>query len=139
MNQIFADTFYWVALTDPNDSLYKEATRLDERLSETRIVTSDEVLSEFLTFFSANAWMRRRAARTVYAIEDDDAVEIVPQTRESFRRGFELYVARHDKRYSLVDCISMQTMKRKGITEVLTNDRHFEQEGFRVLFDRRDR
>jgi predicted nucleic acid-binding protein len=28
----------------------------------------------------------------------------------------------------------MQTMRREGLSEVLTNDRHFEQEGFRALF-----
>jgi predicted nucleic acid-binding protein len=28
----------------------------------------------------------------------------------------------------------MQTMRGEGLTEVLTNDRHFEQEGFRALF-----
>jgi predicted nucleic acid-binding protein len=28
----------------------------------------------------------------------------------------------------------MQTMKREGLTDVLTNDLHFEQEGFRALF-----
>jgi hypothetical protein len=28
----------------------------------------------------------------------------------------------------------MQTMRQRGITDVLTNDRHFEQEGFRALF-----
>ncbi len=28
----------------------------------------------------------------------------------------------------------MQAMRREGLTEVLTKDRHFEQEGFRVLF-----
>ena len=48
--------------------------------------------------------------------------------------GLDLYRARPDKRYSLTDCISMQTMRKEGITEVLTNDRHFEQEGFRALF-----
>ena len=42
--------------------------------------------------------------------------------------------ARPDKGYSLTDCISMATMRKKGLTEVLTNDRHFEQEGFRALF-----
>jgi predicted nucleic acid-binding protein len=41
---------------------------------------------------------------------------------------------RPDKGYSLTDCISMGTMRREAITEVLTNDRHFEQEGFRALF-----
>lgn len=28
----------------------------------------------------------------------------------------------------------MSTMQSERITEVLTNDRHFEQEGFRALF-----
>jgi hypothetical protein len=28
----------------------------------------------------------------------------------------------------------MQTMRKEGLTEVLTNVRHFEQEGFRALF-----
>jgi predicted nucleic acid-binding protein len=27
----------------------------------------------------------------------------------------------------------MQMMRREGLTEALTNDRHFEQEGFRAL------
>jgi len=41
---------------------------------------------------------------------------------------------RRDKGYSLTDCIPMQTMRQQGLTEVLTHDRHFEQEGFRALF-----
>ena len=45
-----------------------------------------------------------------------------------------LYEARPDKGYSLTDCISMQTMRKEGISEALTDDRHFEQEGFRALF-----
>jgi predicted nucleic acid-binding protein len=28
----------------------------------------------------------------------------------------------------------MQAMRREGITDVLTNDLHFEQEGFRAIF-----
>jgi predicted nucleic acid-binding protein len=28
----------------------------------------------------------------------------------------------------------MQTMRREGLTDVLTNDRHFEQEAFRAIF-----
>jgi len=28
----------------------------------------------------------------------------------------------------------METMRKEGLTEALTNDRHFEQEGFRALF-----
>jgi uncharacterized protein len=58
----------------------------------------------------------------------------MPRSRESFLAGIELYRSRPDKGYSLTDCISMITMRREGLTEALTNDRHFEQEGFRALF-----
>jgi len=61
-------------------------------------------------------------------------IRVIPQSRESFLAGLQLYRSRPDKGYSLVDCISMQAMRKEGLTEVLTNDRHFEQEGFRALF-----
>ena len=41
--------------------------------------------------------------------------------------------ARPDKTYSLCDAISFVLMRRQGIQEALTTDRHFEQEGFRKL------
>jgi predicted nucleic acid-binding protein len=65
---------------------------------------------------------------------ESQTVEIVPQSTDSFRTGLDLYRTRLDKGYRLTDCISMQTMRQRGITEVLTNDRHLEQEGFRALF-----
>jgi predicted nucleic acid-binding protein len=132
---IFADTFYWVALTDPADPRYREAIALDDRLAGSTIFTTDEVLSEFLTFFAGDEWLRDRAARTVsMLLFEDRAVRVVPQSRDSFLAGLNLYRARPDKGYSLTDCISMQTLRREGLTQVLTNDRHFEQDGFQALF-----
>jgi uncharacterized protein len=64
---------------------------------------------------------------------DNRTVRIVAQTADSFRSGFDLYRMRLDKGYSLTDCISMQTMRSEGITDALTNDAHFEQEGFRAV------
>jgi len=48
-------------------------------------------------------------------------------------RGLIRYAARRDKSYSLTDCISMNVMEAEGIQAVLTNDRHFLQEGFTAL------
>ncbi len=48
--------------------------------------------------------------------------------------GLKMYEERPDKGYSLADCTSMQTMRSEGLISILTNDRHFEQEGFRALF-----
>ena len=134
MKAVFADAFYWVALTNPADSRYQDAVAIDSAIADATILTTDEVLTEFLTYFAEDSWLRNRAARTVQKLLKDPDVLVVPQSRESFLSGLEFYGQRQDKQYSLVDCISMQTMRRHAITEVLTNDRHFEQEGFRALF-----
>jgi uncharacterized protein len=131
---VFADTFYWIALINPEDRHAGAAQRFDDLLSSGRIYTTEEILGEVLTFFAEDRWLRSRAVETVRELLSDPVMHIIPQSHESFLSGFELYSARPDKGYSLVDCISMQTMGRERITEVLTNDRHFEQEGFRALF-----
>jgi predicted nucleic acid-binding protein len=61
-------------------------------------------------------------------------VTVISQTRALFMDGLTLFESRLDKEYSLTDCISMHVMRREGLTEVLTNDRHFTQEGFHILF-----
>jgi uncharacterized protein len=117
-------------LTVPTDAAYERAQRVTEE-----IVTTDEVLIEYLTFFSAGPdYLRHKAATNVQDILQDPGVHVIPQSRDSFLGGLELYRARPDKGYSLTDCISMQTMRREGLTDALTNDRHFEQEGFHALF-----
>jgi predicted nucleic acid-binding protein len=92
------------------------------------------VLTELLDGLAQRgAHLRETAARAVRRILDDRRVTVYPQSRESFLVGLHLYEERNDKGYSLVDCISMTTMRRHGITEILTNDYHFIQEGFRVV------
>ena len=135
MKAVFADTFYWAALTSIEDSAHDRAMELSRSLAPDRIVTTDEVLSEYLAFFAgARPSVRAEAGKNVTDLLKSVSVLVFPQSRDSFLAGVELYRARPDKAYSLVDCISMQTMRQEGLTEVLTNDRHFEQEGFRALF-----
>jgi predicted nucleic acid-binding protein len=132
---VFADTFYWAALTRIDDPAHAQAMDLSRSLAPDRIVTTDEVLAEYLTFFAGGGPnIRERVGRNVAELIENLDVRVVPQSRESFLEGLELYRARPDKGYSLTDCISMQTMRKERVTEVLTNDRHFEQEGFRSLF-----
>lgn len=135
MKAIFADTFYWAALSALDDPAHARAMEISRSIAPEKIVTTDEVLAEYLTFFSsASAAIRNRVGRNVAALIDSAEVRVIPQSRGSFLAGLELYRARPDKGYSLTDCVSMQTMKSEGLTDVLTNDRHFEQEGFRALF-----
>ena len=75
----------------------------------------------------------RQSARTVRSLLADPTVRVVAQSRLSFLLGLDLYEARPDKEYSLTDCIAMATMRQQGITDVLTHDAHFTQEGFHIL------
>jgi hypothetical protein len=131
---VFADTFYWAALTSVDDPANPRAVDASRSLGSETIVTTDEVLSEYLTFFArARPSIRERAGRIVIELFNNAKVRVIPQDRESFLSGLLLYRARPDKGYSLIDCISMQTMKREGLSRVLTNDHHFVQEGFQAL------
>ena len=91
-------------------------------LGEIRLVTTDEVLTELLDGLAQRGThLREVATRTVRKILADPRVTVHPQSRESFLAGLRLYERRDDKAYSLVDCISMTTMRRQRISEVLTN------------------
>ncbi|WP_219852132.1 type II toxin-antitoxin system VapC family toxin [Nostoc sp. 'Peltigera membranacea cyanobiont' N6] len=64
----------------------------------------------------------------------EPTINIITYTPELRQLGFDLYGQRSDKGYSLTDCISMVIMRQMGITDVLTHDKHFTQEGFHILF-----
>jgi predicted nucleic acid-binding protein len=134
MRQVFADTFYWIALVNPRDDWYVQVLSVSNSLGKVQIVTTDEVLIEVLTFYAeSGSYQRQRIVNFVDSILKSSQTVVIQQTHESFLTGFSLYRQRLDKGYSLTDCISMQTMRQLGMTEVLTHDRHFTQEGFVIL------
>jgi predicted nucleic acid-binding protein len=134
VNRVFADTFYWVALIHRKDASNGAVLEFSRTLGSAVLVTTDEVLTEVLAFCSSDQSLRREAVITVRGILAARNVRVIPQSHASFLDGLALYEDRPDKGYSLADCISMQIMHREGLTDVLSNDRHFEQEGFRALF-----
>lgn len=135
MRKLFADTFYWAAMLNPKDQWHQEVRRFNHTLDVVQLVTTDEVLTEFLNFFSGfESTIKQGAAQQVGIILRNSMVQVSPQRRETFLSGLKLYQKRLDKGYSLTDCISMQTMKKLNISEALTHDKHFAQEGFTVLF-----
>ena len=134
MNRIFVDTFCWIALANKRDEWHQRARMVYATRSNAHFVTTDEVLIEFLNYFcETGSYSREGSYQRVCSILRNEQIQVVSQSRESFLAGMTLYGQRLDKGYSLTDCISMQTMRQLGITDVLTHDRHFAQEGFAVL------
>lgn len=134
MKVVFVDTFYWNALANPRDSWHTRVIQASKTLSPVRMLTTDEVLVEFLTFLSKEGSdLRKAAVALVRKVRDNPNITVVPQSRASFESGLRLYADRLDKQYSLTDCISMETMRLYGLIDVLTHDHHFSQEGFNIL------
>ncbi len=132
---VFVDTFYWVALINPRDSSHLKALEFSRSLGHVLLVTTDEVLTEVLAYFSGHgAQPRLKVAQDVRDILADEMIRVIPQSRESFLAGLHLYESRLDKGYSLTDCISMNVMRSAAISDILSNDGHFAQEGFNALF-----
>ena len=50
MKAVFADTFYWAALTNPDDAAHERAMVLSRSLAPDKIITTDEVFCEYLAF-----------------------------------------------------------------------------------------
>ncbi len=134
MTRIFADACYWIALLNRKDQLHLAATTAQKRLKKSHFVTTDEVLTEVLNFYSSRGKeIRNATAMTVEAIRKDSRVTVVEQSRTTFDGGFARYKRDTDKQYSLADCVSFELMTQDGMSQALTDDHHFEQAGFVAL------
>ena len=134
--EVFADEQWWVADANPRDPSARVTRALVPRVAQRAVVTTEEVLVETLGFLSGGGtYLRAMGVPLVRGLLANPHLTVVAQSHESFLRGLDLYERRADKGYSLVDCISMVTMGERGITDVLSGDQHFRQEGFVPLID----
>jgi len=132
MMKVFADTGFWYALANEDDGLHQIAKQLHEDWKSKIIVTTDEILSEFLGRLSAPNH-RPIALALLEVIRKNSKVEVREQSRTSFNNGLEIYRNRKDKSCSLVDCVSFSVMKEENIYQALAHDHDYEQEGFTAL------
>jgi len=131
MSGVFADTFYFLALVNPNDQSHARAVAMALAIQE-KLVTTAWVLTKFADAMSAPV-NRAVFTATLADLRSDPQVEIIPPDAALFELGLELYDGRPDKEWSLTDCISFVAMQKAGLKQALTGDRHFEQAGFIAL------
>lgn len=133
MNRVFADSFFYLALTNRADESHARAADLARALSRP-VVTTDWVLTEVGDALAAS---RARAdfPRLVRALRARADVEIVPFSRAVFDTALDLFESRADKQWPLTDCVSFVVMRERAMTDALTltADHHVEQAGFRAL------
>jgi uncharacterized protein len=134
MKAVFADTGYWIALLDPQDTLHTKAIHQSNILAQSQIYTSEMVLTEVLNHFSKRGnFMRYAAAALIESLQANASVSVILQSNDIFQRALELYKQRPDQAWSHTDCASFCIMQQQGILEALAYDKHFEQAGFTAL------
>ena len=133
MNDIFADAFYYIALLNPKDRAHARASQIAGTLTQP-VITTIWVLVEVAD--ALNSPNRRRSTHQfLERLTTQPSTTIITADQEWYAKGMDLYGARPDKDWSLTDCISFAAMAEFGLTDALTGDHHFEQAGFRALFN----
>ncbi len=134
MNELFVDTLHLVAIVNPKDQWHQKSVEVETATRNNDLLTTEDILTEFLNFYAEHGeYMRMKVSAFVREILLDVRDKVIPLNETAFLEALELYESRLDKGYSLTDCISMNVCRNLGITEILTHDHHFQQEGFTIL------
>lgn len=131
MTLAFADTFYFLAILNTKDAAHQKAVEFSTS-HETPLLTTAWVLTE-LADALADLPHRHAFRKVVDGLRTDPDTIIVPPSQHLFEQGVDRYNARHNKEWSLTDCISFVVMEQHDVKEALTGDHHFEQAGFRAM------
>lgn len=96
-------------------------------------LTHSYIIAEYVALANARRFPRSSVLAFIVDLLDNLDIETVWVDEQLHRNAVELLTVRQDKTYSLCDSVSFVLMNQRGITEALTTDRHFEQEGFTRL------
>jgi uncharacterized protein len=125
------DTSGFLCLHYKTEPLHTKACT-EYKKSITRL-THSYIISEYVALANARRFPREFVLDFVVDLLDNPDIETVWIDEQLHRAAVELLTLRQDKTYSLCDSVSFVLMQQRGITEALTTDRHFEQEGFTRL------
>ncbi|MBD6618393.1 type II toxin-antitoxin system VapC family toxin [Komarekiella sp. 'clone 1'] len=110
---------------------HQKAIEFLDSVSES--LTHSYVLAEFIALAQVRRFPRTAALIFMNDLLENPDIETVWINELLHREAVKLLVARQDKTYSLCDAVSFVLMRQRGVTDALTTDHHFEQEGCRRL------
>jgi uncharacterized protein len=133
VNEVFVDTVGLIATWDIRDQWHVAADAAFRRLLRhgRRLVTTPLILWECGNAAARRPYRQRVNVVRQYLIQERLLMEPTAEEVESAWGAFD----RGDVgEAGIVDHVSFLVMRRLGITEAFTNDRHFQAAGFTTLF-----
>ncbi|MBX3287871.1 MAG: type II toxin-antitoxin system VapC family toxin [Acidobacteria bacterium] len=127
------DTSGWICLLDKDEPRHKEGVSYYH--STHSRITTNYILAELVPLANTRGVSRNKTCEFIRKIEKDKSIRLVWVDDGLHEQGMKLLEARLDKTYSLCDAVSFIVMREYNLTEALTTDRHFKQEGFVRLLE----
>ena len=133
MTAVFLDTVGLLALWDGSDQWHDAAEAAFQRIVAGRLPT---LTTTYVLLECGNAAARRpyRAAADDLRSLLESRNELIVPTTEDWQVAWQLYRDREVGDAGIVDCTSIVIMRRLGLREAFTNDRHFASAGLAPLF-----
>ena len=133
MKPVFLDTVGLIAVWDEDDQWHGPAARAFAQLERQHavMVTTPFVLAE-----CANAASRRPYREEVVVLRAalEQKKRVLVPTDDDWQEAWRRYAADGIGGPGVVDHLSFIVMRRYGLSQAFTNDRHFRAAGFEPLF-----
>src|SRR5258707_1010105 len=133
MKSVFLDTVGLIALWDKTDQWHAPAEAAYQNMVAQRRIG---VTTTFVLLECGNTAARQTFRADVCALRRTLELrgELILSTEDDWAKAWAAYERGEAGQAGIVDHVSFQVMRRLGITEAFTNDRHFQAAGFTVLF-----
>jgi len=134
--KIFIDASALVAYYNVDDLHHVEASEAFRKIEKgeiplTRFFTTDYILDETVTFIECILNRHELALSVGEALLTSPFTTLLRIDEESFREAWNYF--KDNKGYSFTDCTSFTIMKKLGITNAFTFDKHFKSAGFQTF------
>jgi predicted nucleic acid-binding protein len=133
MNGVFLDTVGLLAVWDTSDQWHALAEQIFDRLLRDNIPL---VTTSFVLLECGNAASRRpyRHRANALRIQLREAGLLIDPAESEIEAAWAAFDRGEAGNAGIVDCLSFAIMRRLGIRQAFTNDRHFIAAGFETLF-----
>jgi predicted nucleic acid-binding protein len=133
MTSVFLDTVGLIAVWDVGDQWHAAAEAAYQRMISRRQIA---LTTTFIFLECGNTAARRTFRGDVCALRQTLELrgELIVPTVDDWQAAWAAYERGEAAQAGIVDHVSFVVMRRLGITDAFTNDKHFQAAGFQVLF-----
>lgn len=131
MKQVFVDTSAFYALSDKKDPAHPRALRFLEE-NELPFLTTNYVFAESLSLLTKRLG-KDVAVQFGVNLKESELIRIFHLTAEYEEAAWREFVKFRDKEFDFIDSTSFAVMKKQGVENAFSFDRHFAQRGFQIL------